>query len=229
MIIDKRKVNFLDLQGQYLSIKDEIDEAIQEVFEMTSFAGGPFVNKFEEEFAASHQAKYCVAVNNGTSALHAVLMAIGIEHDDEVIVPANTFFATPEAVCLAGASPVFVDCDELYYNIDPNQLEAAITEKTKAVFAVHLYGQPSSMHRIKEITDKYGLLLLEDCAQSHLATLDNTYTGNFGIAGSFSFYPGKNLGAYGEAGGIITNDQDLYRTLPVDVKDQIILGYKPFI
>lgn len=212
------KVNFLDLKSQYLSIKPEIDQAIQNVFEKTAFAGGPFVAEFEENFAKAHQAKYCVAVNNGTSALHALLMALEIGYGDEVIVPVNTFFATAEAVSLSGATPVFVESDAIYYNLDPSKIEEAITDKTKAIFAVHLYGQPASMDPIKTIADKHNLLLLEDCAQAHLATYKGKFVGNFGVAGCFSFYPGKNLGAYGEGGAVITNDEELYKKMQV-IKD----------
>ncbi len=218
MITSKMNVGFLDLKAQYFSIKDEIDEAIQQVFESALFAGGPFVKKFEEEFALVHQVKYCVAVNNGTSALHLMMMSLDIGVHDEVIVPANTFFASAEAVSVAGATPVFVDCDELYYNLDPQKIEAAITSKTKAILAVHLYGQPAPIDAIKEIAVKHGLILLEDCAQAHLAKYKNQFVGNFGIAGSFSFYPGKNLGAYGEAGAVVTNDKDLYEKMQM-IKD----------
>lgn len=203
------KVNFLDLKKQYLSIKEDIDKAIADVFEQTAFAGGPFVEKFEENFARAHQAKHCIAVNNGTSALHALLMALEIGPRDEVIVPANTFFATPQSVSLAGATPIFVDCEEAYYNLDPTKVEAAITSKTKAIFAVHLYGQPAAMDELKAIADKHNLLLLEDCAQAHLAQYHGQFVGTIGKAGCFSFYPGKNLGAYGEGGAILTNDNAL--------------------
>lgn len=203
------KVNFLDLQAQYASIKGEIDAAIQQVLNKAAFAGGPFVDEFEEAFAKAHKAKYCVAMNSGTAALHATLMALDIGRGHEVIVPANTFFATPEAVSLAGATPVFVDCEGVYYNIDPEKIEAAITGKTKAIFAVHLYGQPAQLRALKEIADKHGLILLEDCAQAHLAEYNQHPVGTFGVAGCFSFYPGKNLGAYGEGGAVITNDEEL--------------------
>ncbi len=212
------KVNFLDLKSQYLSIKPEIDQAIAKVFEKTAFAGGPFVAEFEENFAKAHQSKFCVAVNNGTSALHVMLMALDIGIGDEVIVPANTFFATAEAVSLAGATPVFVDCDPDYYNLDPQKIAAAISPQTKAIMVVHLYGQPAPMQPIKEIANKHGLILLEDCAQAHLATYKQQYVGNFGLAGSFSFYPGKNLGAFGEGGAVLTNDEDLYSKMQV-IKD----------
>ncbi|MEI6681802.1 MAG: DegT/DnrJ/EryC1/StrS family aminotransferase [Bacteroidota bacterium] len=207
------KVNFLDLKSQYLSIKPEIDAAIQNVLDKTAFAAGPFVKEFEENFAKAQGAKFCVGVNSGTAALHIAFMAVDIKHGDEVIVPANTFFATPEAVSLAGAIPVFVDNEELYYNMDPSKIEAAITDKTKAIVAVNLYGQPAQLDLIKAVADKHNLLFIEDCAQSHLATYKGKATGTYGIMGCFSFYPGKNLGAYGEGGAVITDDEVLYKKM----------------
>jgi dTDP-4-amino-4,6-dideoxygalactose transaminase len=207
------KVNFLDLKAQYATIKDEIDEAIRRVIEKTAFAAGPFVKEFEEAFAAAHQAKYCVGVNSGTSALHAAMMALGIGAGDEVIVPANTFFATPEAVSLTGAVPVFVDCDATYYNIDPRKVEEAITPKTKAIIPVHLYGQPAPMDEIMEIAGRHSLKVVEDCAQAHIAEYKGKPVGATGVMGCFSFYPGKNLGAYGEGGAVISNDEELYKKL----------------
>jgi dTDP-4-amino-4,6-dideoxygalactose transaminase len=207
------KVNFLDLKSQYQSIKPEVDKAIHAVLDSCAFAAGPFVKSFEQNFAEKHQAKFCVGVNSGTAALHASMMALEIGPGDEVIVPANTFFATPEAVSLAGATPVFVDCEPDYYNVDVTKIEAAITDKTKAIIAVHLYGQPAQMHEIKRIADAHSLLLIEDCAQAHTATLEDKSIGTFGIAGCFSFYPGKNLGAYGEGGAVITNDESIYNKL----------------
>jgi len=204
------KINFVDLKAQYLSIRSEIDEAIQNVINKTAFSSGPFVKSFEENFARAHNAKYCVGVNSGTSALHLAMWALGIGKDDEVIVPANTFFATPEAVSLCGATPVFVDCESDYFNIDPRNIEKAITDNTKAIIAVHLYGQPAQMDEIKAIAEKNNLLLIEDCAQAHLSEYKGVPVGTFGICGCFSFYPGKNLGAYGEGGAILTNDKELY-------------------
>lgn len=203
-------INFLDLKRQYQTIKNEVDAAIAAVIDSSSFVGGAFVEKFESNFAAAHSAKYCVGVNNGTSALHLTLWALGIGPEDEVIIPANTFFATPEAVSLTGAKPVFVDCDPSYYQLDPSKLSAAINSKTKAIIPVHLYGQPAPMDEIMAIAQQYNLLVVEDCAQAHLAQYKNKFVGNFGVAGCFSFYPGKNLGAYGEAGAIVTNDESLY-------------------
>jgi len=207
------RVNFLDLKAQYLSIKDEIDDSIQNVLINTAFTAGPFVKSFEENFAKRHNAKYCVGVNSGTAALHAALMALDIKAGDEVIVPANTFFATPESVSLTGAAPVFVDCESRYYNIDPLKIEPAITDKTRAIIAVNLYGQPAQLDKIKEIADQHHLILIEDCAQSHISELNGKSVGTFGICGCFSFYCGKNLGAYGEAGAIITNDENLYQKM----------------
>ena len=218
MITKNTTVNFLDLKSQYQSIKPEIENAINEVFDSVMFAGGPFVQKFEEEFAESHMAKYCVGVNNGTAALHLMMMALDIGYGDEVIVPANTFFASAEAVSLSGATPVFVDCDDKFYNLDPSKIEAAVSRRTKAIMAVHLYGQPAPMSMINHIANKHGIMVLEDCAQAHLAQFENKFVGTHGIAGSFSFYPGKNLGAYGEAGAVLTNDKDLYHKMQM-IKD----------
>jgi len=207
------KINFLDLKAQYATIKDEIDDAIRKVVENTAFAAGPFVKEFEEAFAAAHGARFCVGVNSGTSALHAAMMALGIGPGDEVIVPANTFFATPEAVSLTGATPVFVDCEDRYSNIDPEKIEAAITPRTKAIIPVHLYGQPAQLDRVKDVATRHSLELVEDCAQAHIAEYKGKPVGTTGIMGCFSFYPGKNLGAYGEGGAILTNDENLYKKL----------------
>ncbi|HVO65843.1 MAG TPA: DegT/DnrJ/EryC1/StrS family aminotransferase [Syntrophales bacterium] len=204
------KVDFINLKAQYLAIKAEIDSAIQKVIDISAFSSGPFVKAFEEHFARVHGAKFCVGVNSGTAALHVALWALDIGKDDEVIVPTNTFFATAEAVSLCGARPVFVDCDPAFLNIDPGGLEKAITNRTKAIIAVHLYGQPAKMDQIKEIATRNDILLIEDCAQAHLAEYKNQPVGTFGICGCFSFYPGKNLGAYGEAGAVVTNDEGLY-------------------
>lgn len=204
------KVNFIDLKAQYLSVKNEINEAIQKVIDSSAFSSGPFVKFFEESFASTHGAKYCVGVNSGTSALHLSVWALDIRQGDEVIVPANTFFATPESVSLTGATPVFVDCEPEYFNVDPDKIEKAITNKTRAIIAVHLYGQPAQLDRVKKIAQTNNLLLIEDCAQAHLSEYKGKPIGTHGICGCFSFYPGKNLGAYGEAGAVITNDEELY-------------------
>lgn len=211
--MQKMRVDFIDLKAQYMTIKNEVNEAIQSVIEQSSFSSGPFVKTFEENFAKAHGAKYCVGVNSGTSALHIALWALGIGRGDEVIVPSNTFFATPEAVSLTGATPVFVDCEPDYYNIDPDKIESAVKKSTKCIIAVNLYGQPAMLDKIREIADRRGLLLIEDCAQSHLAEYKGKHVGTFGICGCFSFYPAKNLGAYGEGGAVITNHENLYNSL----------------
>ena len=210
MINKMEKVDFINLKRQYSNIKGEINEAVREVFDSTAFTGSKFVRPFEEKFAEAHDCKYCSCVNSGTSALHATLWSLGIGKGDEVILPVNTFIATAEAVSLTGAKPVFVDCESSYYNIDPSKIESVITKKTKAVIAVHLYGQPAEMDKIARITGQNNLFLIEDCAQAHLARYGNRSVGTFGNCGCFSFYPSKNLGSYGEGGAVITNDKDLY-------------------
>lgn len=207
------KIPLVDLRSQYLSIKEDIDQSIQAVLDSCAFAGGPFVESFERNFAQAHQAAYSVAVSSGTAALHLTMMAMGLGPGDEVVVPTNTFIATAEAVSLTGATPVFVDCEPLYYNMDPAGLEAAITSRTRAVIAVHLYGQPAALDEIKAIVEPRGIPLIEDCAQAHLALYKGRPVGTAGIAGCFSFYPGKNLGAYGEGGAVTTNDEALFRKL----------------
>lgn len=204
-------VSFLDLSRQYKLIKHDIDAAIDEVFERSAFVDGYFVKTFEEQFAEAHGCLYCSCVSSGTAALHTALWALGVKEDDEVIVPTNTFIATAEAVSLTGAIPVFVDCEKKYYTI--GGIEAAVTDRTKAIIAVHLYGQSADMDRIKSIAEKHNLLLVEDCAQSHLATYRDKHVGTIGICGCFSFYPGKNLGAYGEGGAVVTNDKSLYEAI----------------
>ncbi len=203
------KVPFVDLKAQYASIKDEVRPALDAVLESCAFAGGPFVAQFEEAFAKAHGAAFCVAMSSGTAALHAAMLALEIGPGDEVIVPANTFFATAEAVSLAGATPVFVDCEARYYNLDPERVADAITPRTRAIAPVHLYGQPAQLGAIVKIATDRGLALIEDAAQAHLATYDGAPIGTVGAMGCFSFYPGKNLGAYGEGGAVLTNDPAL--------------------
>ena len=203
------KVPFLDLKAQYQRIKDEINPAIQDILDNTAFILGKSVLQFEKEFANAHNVKYCVGTSSGTDANHLVLWALGIGPSDEVIIPANTFIATAWGATLCGAKPVFVDCHPLSYNIDPSKVEAAITNKTKAIVAVHLYGQASDMDALNAIAKKYNLILVEDAAQAHLAEYKGKRIGGLSEATSFSFYPGKNLGAYGEAGAVVTNDEQL--------------------
>ncbi len=209
------EVKYLDLNKQYLSIKKEVDAAIAKVIEKSAFAAGPFVQEFEARFAEAHGCNYCVGVNSGTAALHILMLALGIKPGDEVVMPANTFFATPESVSLAGGRPVFVDCEDSYYNIDPAEIEKAVGEKTRAIIPVHLYGQPARLDEVRKLAKKYKLVMIEDCAQAHLAVFRGKSVGSYGLAGCFSFYPGKNLGAFGEGGAVVTNDKKLYSDLLV--------------
>jgi dTDP-4-amino-4,6-dideoxygalactose transaminase len=201
-------VPFVDLKAQYLRLKDELDAAIAEVVSATAFIGGRYAAVFETLFAEYIGVEHCVAVGNGTDALEIALKAIGIEPGDEVIVPANTFFATAEAVSNIDATPVFVDCEARYYNIDPAKIDEAITPRTKGIIAVHLYGLPAEMDEIMAIGQRHGLKVIEDAAQAHGATYKGQKAGSFGDAATFSFYPSKNLGAFGDAGAIVMNDGD---------------------
>ena len=207
------QVPFLDLKAQYASIKDEISAAIQEVLDSCAFAGGPFVKKFEDDFAKYCGCKYAVGVGSGTAALWVTLLALGIGEGDEVITVPNTFIATAEAISFCGATPVFVDIDEEYYTMNPDLLEAAITKNTKAVIPVHLFGQTADMDPIMEIANKHGLHVIEDACQAHGSEYRGKRAGSMGHAGCFSFYPGKNLGAYGEAGAVVTNDEKIYKKI----------------
>jgi dTDP-4-amino-4,6-dideoxygalactose transaminase len=203
------KVPFLDLKAQYSSIKDEVNPAIQNILDNTAFVLGKSVSEFETNFAKALDVKYCSGVSSGTDGNHLVLWALDIKQGDEVIIPVDTFIATAWGATLCGATPVFVDCHPQSYNLDPAKIEKAITKKTKAIVAVHLYGQAADMDPIKEIAAKHNLIVVEDCAQSHLAEYKNKKTGGLARAASFSFYPGKNLGAYGEGGAVTTNDEKL--------------------
>jgi dTDP-4-amino-4,6-dideoxygalactose transaminase len=204
------KVHFVDLKTQYLSLKPEIDAAIQEVIDNTAFVGGTFVEKFEQDYKTRFGIKHCISCANGTDAIYVTLKALGIGPGDEVITVANSWISTAETITQAGATPVFVDIDE-FFHIDPSKIEDKISNKTKAIIPVHLYGQPADIESVREICKNRNLHLIEDCAQSHFATSQGNRTGTFGIAGTFSFYPGKNLGAYGDGGAIITDDDDLAR------------------
>jgi dTDP-4-amino-4,6-dideoxygalactose transaminase len=201
------KINCLDLKGQHQQIKKEVFEAFEKVYENTAFSGGPFVEEFEKAFTAYTQTTFAVGVNNGTTALHLAMLALGIGVGDEVIVPANTFIATAWGVSHAGATPVFVDCDNDNWEIDPTKIEAKITSKTKAVIGVHLYGMPFDIDAVKAICDKHKLFLVEDAAQAQGARYNGRSVGGFGEMACYSFYPGKNLGACGEAGGLTTNNE----------------------
>jgi dTDP-4-amino-4,6-dideoxygalactose transaminase len=203
------KVPFVDLKTQYFSIKEEVDKAILNVLENTAFILGKSVSDFEQEFAKNHNVKFCYGVSSGTDGNHLVLWAHDIKSGDEVIMPVNTFVATAWGATLCGARPVFVDCEEDSYNIDPKKVEEKITPRTKAIVAVHLYGQPADMDPLREIAKRHNILLVEDCAQAHLAEYKGRKVGGLSKAASFSFYPGKNLGAYGEAGAVMTDDPEL--------------------
>ena len=203
-------IPFVNLKAQYLSIKDEIDAAIHSVIDNTSFIKGATVDSFESDFAKKIGVKNCIGVANGTDALVIAMKALGIENSDEVIVPANSFIASSEAVTATGAKVVFVDNSPDTYNIDVEKIEDAISPNTKAIVAVHLYGQPANMQEIIKIARKHNLYVIEDSAQGHLAETKMSgvwqTVGSIGDIATFSFYPGKNLGAYGDAGAIVTNN-----------------------
>ena len=205
-------VPFVDLKAQYQALKPAIDEAIQAVIANTAFIGGRYVDAFEKAYAEKYGVKHCVSCANGTDAIYITLKALGIGPGDEVVTVANSWISTSETVTQTGARPMFVDIDE-YFHIDPSKIEAKITKRTKALLPVHLYGQPAAIDAIQRIADAHGLPMVEDCAQSHFATFGGRRTGTFGVAGTFSFYPGKNLGAYGDAGAVITNDDALARKI----------------
>jgi dTDP-4-amino-4,6-dideoxygalactose transaminase len=202
-------VPFADLQAQYLAIKDGIDAAIADVIRTSAFIRGPYVQKFEEEFAAAMQLKHCVSCANGTDSLYIAMHGLGVKPGDEVIAPAHSWISTTETITQAGGTVVFCDTDSDTYTIDPAQIESKITPRTVGIIPVHLYGQPANMGAIMAIARKHKLWVIEDCAQAHLARWEGQQVGTFGDAASFSFYPGKNLGAMGDAGAVCTNDADL--------------------
>ena len=202
------KIPFVDLKEQYKTIKNEIDEAIQSVIDDTAFIKGKYVEKYEKEYAEKYGAKHCIGVANGTDAIYVSLKALGIGTGDEVITVANSWISTSETITQTGATPVFVDIDPNYYTIDHKLIEDKITPKTRAIIPVHLFGQPAEIGEIRQICERHNLHMVEDCAQAHFAEYNNQKVGTFGIAGTFSFFPGKNLGAYGDAGAIISNDDD---------------------
>ncbi|HEU4717946.1 MAG TPA: DegT/DnrJ/EryC1/StrS family aminotransferase [Bacteroidia bacterium] len=204
----EKRIDFLDLKKQYADIREEVLRAIENVCENTAFSSGVFVTQFENNFASFLGGNVNVAgVNNGTSALHLCMLALGIGPGDEVIVPANTFIASAWGPCHAGATPVFTDCDPLTWNIDVKQVRERITKKTRAIIGVHLYGQPCELDELRSIARENNLFLVEDCAQSHGAKYKGKSTGTTGDISAFSFYPGKNLGAYGEAGAVVSHEK----------------------
>jgi dTDP-4-amino-4,6-dideoxygalactose transaminase len=198
-------IPFVDLKAQYETLKDEVAEAIRGILDSAQFIGGEAVASFERDFAAYCQVRYARGVASGTDALHLALRALGIGHGDEVITTANTFMATAAAIVATGARPVFVDIDPDSYTIDPSMIERALTGRTRAIVPVHLFGQPADMGPIKEIARRRALYVVEDAAQAHGAEYQGVRTGALGDVGCFSFYPAKNLGAYGDGGAVTTN------------------------
>lgn len=206
-------IPLVDLKRQYQTIKDEIQAAVLETIDSMAFINGPQIRGFERDFASISGAKFGVGASSGTTALQLALSALDVGAGDEVITVPNTFIATTEAISHSGAKVVFVDIDEQTYNIDVNKIEAAITGKTRAIIGVHLYGQPCDIKSINGIARKYNLKVIYDAAQAHLAEYDGVPIGAFGDAVCYSFYPGKNLGAYGDGGIVLTNDEALAKRM----------------
>lgn len=202
------KIPFVDLRLQYHNIKQEVDAAMSSVMEDTAFIGGKYVKEFERAFAEKYDVNYCLGVANGTDAIYITLKTLGIGQGDEVITVANSWISTSETISQTGATPIFVDINPETYTIDVDKISEKITSKTKAIIPVHLYGQAAEVSKIKKIADDNGISIIEDCAQSHFSEENKKRVGTTGIAGTFSFYPGKNLGAYGDAGCIISNDSE---------------------
>jgi len=201
-------IPFVDLKAQYKSLKPEMDAAIQQVIDNTAFIKGRYVNEFEASYSKAYGVKHTLSCANGTDAIYIALKALGIGPGDEVITTALSWISTSETITQTGAKVVFVDIHPEYYTIDPNKIEEKITKNTKAIIPVHIYGQPAPMDQIMDIAKTYNLRVIEDCAQAHFAEWKGQKVGTFGNAGTFSFFPGKNLGAYGDAGGIITNNDE---------------------
>lgn len=211
-------VPFLDLHSQIAPLRDEFDAAIRRVLDTCAFVLGPDVKEFENEWAAYCGTRFALGVDNGTSALQLILRALEIGPGDDVIVPANSFIATAEAVSWAGARPVFADVDAATHLVTAATVEAAITPRTRAVLVVHLFGRTADLAALQALCEARGILLLEDAAQAHGARWNGQRVGSFGVAAGWSFYPGKNLGAFGDGGAITTSDEQLYRTL-VQLRD----------
>jgi len=207
------KVPFVDLYQQHQEIEAELVEVFQRVLQKSSFILGPEIQRFERDFASYMGSTECVAVNSGTAALQIVLLGLGVGPGDEVITVPNSFIATAEAITAVGGRPVFVDVDPISYNMDPAQLEAVITSRTAALLPVHLYGQTADLYPLQEIAKRHNIHLVEDACQAHGATYKGNKAGSIGIAGCFSFYPGKNLGCLGEGGAVVTNDAELAQHL----------------
>ncbi|WP_406695919.1 DegT/DnrJ/EryC1/StrS family aminotransferase [Singulisphaera sp. Ch08] len=202
-------IPLLDLKAQYLGLRDEISQALHEVAHSSTYVLGPRVKEFEKAFAAHVGARHCIGVNSGTSALHLALIAAGVGPGDEVITVPMTFIATTWAISYVGATPVMVDVDPVTYTMDVDQVERKINSRTKAILPVHLYGQPAAMGPLLKLGRRHGIPVIEDAAQAHGARYQDAGAGTLGHSGCFSFYPGKNLGAYGEAGAIVTHDDQI--------------------
>ncbi len=202
-------VPFVDLKKQYQSIRKDIDNAIAQVIEETSFIGGKHVENFEQQFASLYGVKHCISVANGTDSLYILMKMLGIGAGDEVITVANSWISSSETISQTGARPVFIDIDPVFYSISEKDIEKVISPRTKAIIPVHLHGQVCEMDAIMQVANKYNIPVIEDCAQSHFSEYKGKRAGTMGLAASFSFYPGKNLGAYGDAGCVITNDDSL--------------------
>jgi dTDP-4-amino-4,6-dideoxygalactose transaminase len=206
-------IPFVDLYAQYKTLKVEIDSVMMDVIKNSSFVRGPYVDKFEQMFSDMMERKFCISCANGTDSLYISMIALGVKPGDEVIAPAHSWISTTETITQAGAKVVFCDTDEDTFTIDPKSIEEKITSRTVGIIPVHLYGQAADMDAIMAIAKKYKLWVLEDCAQAHLARYKGQLVGTFGDVASFSFYPGKNLGAMGDAGAITTNDTHLARRI----------------
>lgn len=207
------RVPFVDLRAQYAGLREEINTALLAVLETCQFIGGAIVEKFEQEFAAFVGAKYCIGVANGTDAITLAARALGLGFGDEVLVPANTFFATAEAISNCGARPVFVDVDPFTFHMEVGSAAKSITDRTKAIVPVHLYGRAMDMRPFVALAEQHDLSIIEDCAQAHGASIDGKTVGSSGRLTCYSFYPGKNLGAYGDGGAVTTNDPELMQKL----------------
>jgi dTDP-4-amino-4,6-dideoxygalactose transaminase len=203
------RIPFVDLQAQYRAIQPEIDTAIAAVIAQSAFVRGPFVDRFEREFAEATGVRHCVSCANGTDALFIAMKALGLAPGDEVVTTAHSWISTSETITLAGGTPVFADTDGPTYTIDPSSIEGKIGPRTKGIIPVHLYGQAADLDPILAIARRHGLWVIEDCAQAHMATYRGRLVGSFGTIGTFSFYPGKNLGAMGDAGCLVTDDDRL--------------------
>lgn len=203
------KINFVDLKRQYDSIKDEIDNSISSVINKSSFILGSEVDDFEKKFAKLHDVNHCISVGNGTDSLFIILKSLGVGIGDEVITVCNSWISSSETISMTGAKPIFCDIRSDTLSMNTNILEKLINKNTKAIMPVHLFGNPCEMNEVLRLANKYDLYIVEDCAQAHLAEYHNKLIGTFGIASSFSFFPGKNLGAYGDAGCILTNNDSL--------------------